>query len=973
MPSSLDARAKQIIDALIDSSTDHEQAAIERACGGDRELTARVHELLAAIQREDEFLSNPAVDHPSGAEEPGTVIGRYRLLERLGEGGFGSVWAAEQREPVKRRVALKIIKLGMDTKQVIARFEAERQALALMEHPNIAQVLDAGSTETGRPYFVMELVKGVPILEYCDTGTLDTKSRLDLFTKVCHAIQHAHQKGVIHRDIKPSNVLVTMHDGVPVPKVIDFGIAKATSAELTAKTIYTQHRQMIGTPAYMSPEQAEMSGLDIDTRSDIYSLGVLLYELLTGTTPFTNDELMSKGFEEMMRIIREVEPHRPSLRLSSNGDTASSTAEQRRLDGPKLRSILEGDLDWIVMKCLEKDRQHRYESASGLAADIGRHLAGEPVAAAPPSVVYRVRKFVRRHRGRAVAACVVAVALVLGMIGTGLALRRALRAESSLREQLAQTQAAREAEKDRADELKKVSDFQQKMLAQVDPTAAGARLTEDVSRRFAAALQKDDVPEAERAGLVAAFRQNWVKVNATDAAAALIDETILKPAVTAIDEQFKDQPLVDARLREALANRYRDLGLNDAAAPLQTRALEVRRRLLGDEHPDTISSISNMGYLLASQGKLAEAEPYCREALEKSRRVLGEEHPDTLGSINNMGFLLQAQGKLELAYPYYLEAMQKRRRVLGREHPDTLESINNMGFLLKALGQLDEAEPYFREALEKRRRVLGEEHPLTLGSINNMGSLLQEQGKIALAEPYYREALEKRRRVLGEEHPGTISSINNMGFLLKSQGKLDEAEPYIREALEKGRRVLGEEHPDTLAYITNMGALLQAQNKLGEAEPYYREALAKNRRVLGDEHRNTLGCIGSLAILLQTEGRHAEALDLLAPIEATMRRPSIGTNAPLARFLATIARSRVALGGADHPESFALAEANLHEAYSIYARASAERHPEALRCAQGLVDLYAAWDKAQPGMGYDAKAAEWKAKLDSAPPTPGQK
>jgi WD40 repeat protein/tRNA A-37 threonylcarbamoyl transferase component Bud32 len=405
-----------------------EQAAyVKGACGEDAGLRSKVEGLLKAHAQVGDFLRTSEEAPPKTAatvtstprEHEGQMIGRYKLLQPIGEGGFGSVWMAEQREPVKRRVALKIIKLGMDTRQVIARFEAERQALATMDHPNIAKVLDAGATETGRPYFVMEYIKGVPILEYCDTDKLDTKARLGLFSSVCHAIQHAHQKGIIHRDIKPSNVLVTMHDGVPVPKVIDFGIAKATSSELTAKTLFTEHRQMIGTPAYMSPEQAEMSGLDIDTRSDIYSLGVLLYELLTGTTPFDSKELMSKGFAEMMRIIREVEPHRPSTRLSSLGDTGTRTAQQRHVgDVKKLGLIMRGDLDWIVMKCLEKDRRRRYETASGLAADINRHLNDETVTAGAPSAGYKLRKFVKRNRARVIAGGIVAGALLLGVAGT---------------------------------------------------------------------------------------------------------------------------------------------------------------------------------------------------------------------------------------------------------------------------------------------------------------------------------------------------------------------------------------------------------------------------------------------------------------------------------------------------------------------------------------------------------------------------
>src|SRR5213075_3168344 len=350
-------------------------------------------------------------------EKPGTIIGRYKILEKIGEGGFGAVYVAEQREPVKRRVALKIIKLGMDTRQVVARFEAERQALALMDHPNIAKVFDAGATETGRPFFVMELVRGIRITDYCDRHQLPTRERLDLFINVCHAVQHAHQKGIIHRDLKPSNILVADHDGVPVPKVIDFGIAKATTDQpLTDKTLFTAFEQFIGTPAYMSPEQARMSGLDLDTRTDIYSLGVLLYELLTGKTPFDAQDLLAAGLDEMRRTINEKEPARPSTRLSTmlEGEL-TSTAKHRRTEAPKLVHLIRGDLDWIVMKALEKDRARRYETANGLAMDVQRYLIDEPVVARPPSNLYRFQKLASRNKLAFAAAGAVTAALIIGL------------------------------------------------------------------------------------------------------------------------------------------------------------------------------------------------------------------------------------------------------------------------------------------------------------------------------------------------------------------------------------------------------------------------------------------------------------------------------------------------------------------------------------------------------------------------------
>jgi serine/threonine protein kinase/tetratricopeptide (TPR) repeat protein len=415
--------------ALAIAEADQRSAYLQQACGGDAALLHRLEALLQVHAREHSVLEEAAsslqltLDAPSVVEGPGTTIGRYKLLEKIGEGGMAVVHMAEQQHPVRRRVALKIIKLGMDTKQVVARFEAERQALALMDHPNIAHVFDGGATETGRPYFVMELVRGVAISEYCDKNRLSTRERLELFVQVCNAVQHAHQKGIIHRDLKPSNVMVTLHDGRPVPKVIDFGIAKAVNQRLTEHTLFTRYSQMIGTPEYMSPEQAEMSGLDIDTRTDIYSLGVLLYELLTGTTPFPGETLRNAGYAEMQRIIRETDPLKPSTRIRTLGQTLPDVAQFRRTTPEALRKLVKGDLDWIVMKTLEKDRTQRYETAHALAEDIERHLRHEPIQAGSPSTIYRVQKFLRRHRAR-IATLSAAALVVAGLLFAGITYAR---------------------------------------------------------------------------------------------------------------------------------------------------------------------------------------------------------------------------------------------------------------------------------------------------------------------------------------------------------------------------------------------------------------------------------------------------------------------------------------------------------------------------------------------------------------------
>jgi serine/threonine protein kinase len=589
-------------------------------------------------------LARPPIEEQAGV----ILAGKYKLIEHIGQGGMGSVWMAQQQEPVKRLVAVKLIKSGQDSGTILTRFEAERQTLALMDHPNIAKVLDAGTTgepatpgasapgPVGRPFFVMELVKGVSITQYCDDHKLTLRQRLELFVPVCQAIQHAHQKGVIHRDIKPSNVLVALYDDRPVPKVIDFGLAKATGAQLTEQTLLTGFGALVGTPQYMSPEQATLDNLDIDTRSDIYSLGVVLYELLAGSPPFRKKELEQAGMLEVLRVIREEEPPWPSTRLSSD-QTLPSLAAKRGTEPAKLTRLLRGELDWIVMKALEKERSRRYETANGLAMDIQRYLADEPVLAGPPSAAYRLRKFVKRNKGRVLAGVLVLLALVAGIIGTTIGL---VRAEAARQE----AEAARQAEAEHAEGERR---------AKLDAQHAAER--ERQARRAAQEKEKLAVAAAERERRAkeaeAAQRQRAEQVaNLLQGVFRKLDPRLEKKgwslkeqmvaqldAVAArLDKEFAEQPLVRAGLRDALGQAQLGLGQAQKAVVLLEQAVAERQKHLGPDHPDTLASMNNLARAYQDAGQLDRALPLLEETLAKRKAKLGPDHPATLTSMNNL-------------------------------------------------------------------------------------------------------------------------------------------------------------------------------------------------------------------------------------------------------------------------------------------------------------------------------------------------
>ncbi|MFZ0866002.1 MAG: serine/threonine-protein kinase [Candidatus Sulfotelmatobacter sp.] len=742
---------------------------------------------------------------PAGVSAPDLgSIGPYRLIRKLGEGGMGQVWLAEQSAPVKRQVALKIIKAGQYDGSALLRFNVERQTLAIMDHPAIAKVFDAGSTAAGQPYFVMEYVPGLPITNYCDTKRLSARERLALLVKVCEGVQHAHQKAIIHRDLKPSNILVVEVDGKPMPRIIDFGIAKAISQQSEDETLVTRAGGTVGTPGYVSPEQADPSIPDVDTRTDVYSLGVVLYELLTGVLPFDVKHWKTKPFHEVLRQLHEDDPPSPSTRIS--GDPVSmGIAAKRNTDPRRLASMLSGDLDWITLKALEKDHTRRYGTPSELSADIGRYLRNEPVNARPASVAYRAKKYVQRHKfGVAAVSVMVLLLMAFGGIQT-IQLRRITR------------------ERDRAnrerDRATRVTDFMTGMFNVSDPSKA---------------------------------RGNTITAR-----------EILDKSSAEIDTGLSQDPELKAQMMDVMGVVYQSLGLYSSSLPLLERSAEIRRRVLGPENPDTLATMHHLASTLTGEGHYAEAEKLQRETLEIQRRVLGPENPYTLLSMNNLAVVLYDRGHYVEAETLDRETLDIRRRVSGPEHPDTLMSMANLASALEKQGRYADAEKLDRETLDIRRRVSGPEHPATVGVMSNLAILLNAEQHYRDAEKLDREILDIQRRVLGPEHPGTLITMSNLANLLADENRLGEAEKLLRETMDIERRTLGPEHPLTLDSANNLSTILDDQGRYAEAEKLERKTLEIQRRVLGPEHPKTISSMYNLACYTARNGKREESLSLL--------------------------------------------------------------------------------------------------------------
>lgn len=935
-----------------------------------------------------EFETDPTADLPAHGDAEtadsgpvgaaGSRVGRYRLVEILGEGGFGVVWRAEQTEPMRREVAVKVIKPGMDSRRVVARFEAERQALAVMDHPCIARVLDGGTTgpefeRPGLPYFVMELVRGEPITAYCRSRSLPVRARLDLFARVCDAVQHAHFKGVVHRDIKPGNVLVASADAGPIPKVIDFGIAKALSADAFGGPLLTEQGQMIGTPQYMSPEQVDPTGVDVDARTDVYSLGVLLYELLTGTVPVETPGVRSRSLYDIQRMILEGEPPRPSTRLASmiGGERPGARSEAR---------ALRGDLDWIVMKCLEKDRSRRYETAAALGEDVRRHLRDEPVQAGPPSASYRLLKFARRRRVPLAAGAVVLLALV-----AGLALASAGFVQASRERDRARIDAAR---------AERVGAFLAGIFAAMQPEIARTRdttvlreLLERASARVGAELADEPEVEAEVRHAIAKGYRAIARPDEAERHARRAHDLLTRHA-------GPDDPRTLAAGND-LAVALHDLGRLEESRSLYAVVLDAYVRTRGPRHHETIATRANLAAVLSDLGMYDEAAAFYEEAVRDARAGFGAESEIALNNENNLASVLVRLLRYGEAERLARDALERSRRALGEDHPYTAHLLNVLGLSLNRQERLDEAEAAFAESLGLARAIFGDDHPVVVSGLTNLGQVRAKLGRLDEARVLLDEAAQRGRAVLGDDHYELADVLSNLAGVLHLMGRYEEAVPLLADAMRITRLRLGEDDLETILCANNLAAALEKAGEVERAEALYRDALERAVRVLGETHETTLSVMGNLALFLSEAGRTEEALDLgertLAAIEAALGPSSVGvlvsaynlaggyqTAGRFERAVALYERCLTILpalpqghwmigvvhGGYGECLTamgrFDDAEPRLLEAYGVLLNALGTDHERTRKAVERLVALYGA-------AGREDEAARWRALVPLPP------
>jgi eukaryotic-like serine/threonine-protein kinase len=767
-------------------------------------------------------------------QSAGAVIGPYHLLHRIGVGGMGEVWLAEQKEPVRRRVALKLIKAGMDTREVVARFESERQALALMDHPAIAKVFDAGSTPQGRPYFVMEYVNGIPITTYCDRHRLTTEQRLELFIRVCEGVQHAHEKAILHRDLKPSNILVSEVDGKPAPRIIDFGVAKATAQRLTPETLFTQVGEVVGTPAYMSPEQADSGGVDVDTRTDVYSLGVVLYELLVGALPL---DFTTTTPDQFRSRLRDEDVPRPSTKLRTSAQKSDTAAQQRSTDLTALLRLLRGDLDAITLKCLEKERARRYGTPAEVASDIRRYLRNEPVVARPAGLVYRTRKYVRRNRIGVAFAAGAGILLLSAAIAQTLQLRRT------------------ERERDRADRITK---FMTEMFKVSNPSEArgndirAREILDKASTEIDTGLTKDPELQARMMHTMGTVYESlglYSKAESLFGRAAEIRRGVLGP-------MNRDTLASSNKLGFVLREESRF----PEAEKLTRETMELRKRAFGPKDRDTLDSATQLALILDDEGRFADAEKLNRQTVDIASRAYGPQDDAARIARQHLAIDFAYEGKYAEAEKVFREIYEDDCKRLGDDNLTVVGEHDNLGNILLQQERYAEAEKIYRDGLERHTRLQGPDHPRTLLTAGNLAQALRSEKRYSEAEKLLRDTLAAKLKTLGPDHRSTLVTKGNLAETLGDEGKNAEAEQLIRETLDSERRTLGPDHSDTLVTMESLGDILKREKRYSEAEKTYQETFAARRRALGDEHPDTAAAAYELAAVQALEGKRDEAL-----------------------------------------------------------------------------------------------------------------
>jgi tetratricopeptide (TPR) repeat protein/tRNA A-37 threonylcarbamoyl transferase component Bud32 len=903
-----------LFQSALERPTNQREEFLREACAGDEELEREVRSLLAAGKEAASFLLNPAIEvaaQAMAAERAGTrdgedetapghilpgQIGRYRVLRLLGEGGMGVVYEAVQEHP-HRTVALKVVKPGLDS-SLLRRFEHESQALARLQHPGIAQIYEAGVADTGfgpQPYFAMEFIHGQPLHKYTEAHHLKVKERLDLMGKICQAVEHAHQRGLIHRDLKPGNILV---DETGQPKILDFGVARVTDSD-TQVTRQTDVGQLVGTLEYMSPEQVLADPMEIDTRSDVYALGVILYEMLAGRRPYK----LSQRLHEAVLTIREEDPA-----------PLSSVSGQYR-----------GDIETIVAKALEKDKARRYGSAAELAEDIQRHLADEPILARPASAAYQLRKFARRNKPLVAGVAAVFAVLVAGVVAST----------------WEATQARRERDRAAAAERLASSQRDRALFSQQTAKAAEARALEERNRVIAEKNRADT--ESAIAIAVNNFLRNDLLAQAGARTQAVLGakpdrdlkvRTALDRAAKRIEGKFPSQPLVEASIRQTIGSTYLDLGsLTEAQRELE-RAVDVRRRLLGEQHKDTLESLNSLANVLQEQGRYPQAEALNTEILAIERRTLGDQHRDTLSGMNSLASVFRSEGKYDPAAALAGAALEMQRRLLGEKHPDTLSTTVNLARIKMEQGDYPQAETLLTDAMRLRKQVLGEEHPDTLSSMDLLSLVYRSEGKYKQAEQLSEQTLGVRRRVLGPEHPATVDTMNSLGLLYRIDGNYKQAEELLSQALEIGRRTLGEEHPTTLTAMNELPGVYWVEGRYADAEPLYTKVLEIQRRLLGAEHQETLSITNNLALVYLSEGKYPEGEPLLKKVLDARRRTLPEGHPDTLRTMNNLAVTYLSEG------KYVQAEPLYVEARELQRRKLGQDHPDTLLSTNNLAGLY---------------------------------